>query len=201
MSCQNKISTKSGTFTFYDELVTRVEAKQKCIEKGEILAPVFTRRDEYKITSLFKSNDGKKDCHFVTNNTASYWVGLDSIKDNATNEFERVFTNGLRWKEHRHSKIYANQSYNNAPCEIAVFLPWFLPVDKPFFISPGCGEIHAYFCFKARRSTSAESLVQENESVISEIDYPLGILAAAAVLVIGGFVGLRLLKRKQKESL
>ena len=201
MSCQNKISTKSGTFTFYDELVTRVEAKQKCIEKGEILAPVFTRRDEYKIKNLFKSNDGKKDCHFHTNDTAIYWVGLDFVKNNNTNEFERVFTNGLKWKEHRHSKIYANRSYKNAPCEIAVFWPWFVHVDKPFFISPGCGEIKAYFCFKARRSTSAESLVQDNENVISEIGFPLGILAAAAVLVIGGFIALHLHKRKQKESL
>ena len=86
-------------------------------------------------------------------------------------------------------------------------MPWFLPEEKPFYISPGCdedctcGEKYAYFCFKARRSTSAESLVQDNENVISEIDFPLGILAAAVVLVIGGFVGLRLHKRRQKESL
>ena len=197
MNCQNKISTKSGTFTFYDELVTREEAKKKCIEKGEILAPVFTRRDEYRITNFFKSYDGKKDCIY---NKGIYWVGLDFINNNKTNEFERVFTNGLRWKEHRHSKIYADQSYNNSACQVAAFLPILVPEEKPFFISQGCdgdctcGEKFSYFCFKARRSTSAESLVQENESVISEIGFPLGILAAAAVLLICGFIAL--LKKK-----
>merc|ERR1719354_1209825 len=157
--------------------------------------------------NFIKSNDNKKDCFFVTYNTASYWVGLDSVKNNETNEFERVFTNGLRWKKHRHSKIYKEYSYNNTACQTAVFWPIAVPDEKPFLILPGCdgdctcGEKYAYFCFKARRSTSAESLVQGNESVISEIDFPLGILAAAVVLVIGGFIGLRLHKRRQKESL
>ena len=132
---------------------------------------------------------------------------FDFIKNNQTNEFERVFTNGLRWKKHRHGKIYKDYSFNNSACQAAAFLPILVPEEKPFFISQGCdgdctcGENFSYFCFKARRSTSAESIVQDNESVISEIGFPLGILAAAAVLVNGGFIALRLHKRRQKENL
>ena len=205
MLCKDTIATKSGVFTFYDELVTKKEAKLKCKEKGEVLAPVFTQRDKQKIIDLFESNQGIYNCVFRTTSGGVYWVGLDIKFDNNTNKEKKVFSNGAKWKEHRHRKIYKDFRTKYTPCPITFFDPLVVEEVTPFAIDgqhmKWCGKTkHRYFCFKAKTGSSSKLTVEDKEISISELSVPLGILAAAAVLVIGVLAGLHLRKRKQKAS-
>ena len=43
--CKTEVTTKSGRFTFYNESVPRCQAKLKCLERGEILAPITNQED------------------------------------------------------------------------------------------------------------------------------------------------------------
>ena len=94
--CENTtITTQSGTFTFYnDKNLSRDGAKAFCKEKGEILAPITTWDDFYKLRNF---TDG------CTNlgGSSFYRVGLDVVDDN-----NRYFTNGEVFDKSVHEPLY-----------------------------------------------------------------------------------------------
>ena len=50
--CKTEVTTKSGRFTFYNEQVRGCQAKLKCLERGEILAPITNKEDLDAITGI-----------------------------------------------------------------------------------------------------------------------------------------------------
>ena len=184
MTCSNVVSTSTGTFTFYGDFVSSCQARRKCIEKGQILAPITNRYDADKIVELFDSNYGwQKDCKFNTMyNSASYWVGLD-IFNNGTYQ-ERKFTNGIGWDEKTHGKIYTDYLKDHpTDCPVVVFQP--LHPEKKFAIfleSDNCKirKKARYVCLKPKEGKFAESVTQEKDSSKNMLT---GVVFAAAMSV------------------
>ena len=54
--CSNKVTTKTGTFTFHTESVPRSKAELLCAEKGEILAPFTNKEDIDAVTGIMNWN-------------------------------------------------------------------------------------------------------------------------------------------------
>ena len=71
MPCSNKVTTASGTFTAYNDLMTHCRAKKFCKEKGQILAPVTNQKD---VDALKKMLDHSCPMHYGVYN---YHIGLD----------------------------------------------------------------------------------------------------------------------------
>ena len=166
MSCPNSVTTKTGTFTFHEESVTRCQAELNCYKRGELLAPITNRRDANKIVKFFKSNVDKENCTFAENVGYSYWIGLDITFDENKQE-ERVFTNGVQWNEKIHSKIYSNYIEGYTDCPITIFQPIFS--SEPFPIMPyseSCNETMEtirYICLKPN-DKSADPIIQDKDS-------------------------------------
>ena len=188
MSCQNSVTTKTGTFTFYEEVVSRCEAELRCMKKGELLAPITNTQDANKIVKLFNNNVGKEHCTFATNVAYSYWIGLN-ITYNESKQ-EKIFSNGIQWNDTKHMKIYTNYLKEYSDCPIAMFQPYFPP--KPFPImgdSESCkvGSWVRYVCLKPNDDKSAESIIQDKDSLKSVVTLPTGLVfavAASALLVV-----------------
>ena len=198
MSCSNSVTTETGTFTFYDEVLTLCEAKVKCAEKGEILGQVTNKQDANEIMKLFKSNAGKENCEVVTYFGVSYWVGLNVTFTEAKQE--KVFFNGEVWNEKIHSKIYTDYNKKYTNCPMALFQPFYPP--DPFCIvleSPECNikKMQKYFCLKPKVDKSAESITQDKDSlkhVLTELTGSVFAVTASVVLmiVVGVFAFVRL---------
>ena len=162
MACKNSISTKSGTFTFFNELVTKCVAEKKCKKRGEILAPVTNKRDAKKLMALLDSNYMHEDCPFVQWYGQNYWLGLDVTYTES--EQSKVFSNGAKWKAGKHGKIYHDilEGYRrHSECAAA----FFEPVDRkdPFIILDASMDCDGsaknwYICLKPAGKATAEAL-------------------------------------------
>ena len=200
MSCINSVTTKTGTFTFYNEFVTKCEAELKCLKKGELLAPITKKRDANRIMKLFKSNTGKENCVFGTNSASSYWLGLD-ITFNKDKQ-EKVFSNGVRWNDKKHSKIYTDYLTEYTDCPVALFEPF--AVEEPFPLvweTRYCNysQTNKYVCFKPSNiKATAECVTQEKENVENGIFLPIGVVAAAILIFAIGAFGAGVLYQKSK---
>ena len=204
MSCKNSVTTKTGTFTFFHEKSTRCQAEKKCKNRGEILAPVTNKRDAKKLMDLQLSNEGVEGCHFAWHAGFSYWIGLDVTY--TKDKQEKVFSNGVKWRERKHGKIYRDSNNEYTDCAIAVFYP---PMrKKPFAIgaeSDSCDmrSLKYYACLKpANASATAESVVQED--FVDEHLTPGAVSAVGAVAVfifaVGAIVGARVQKKKDAKK-
>ena len=198
MLCQNSVTTKSGTFTFFDEFVTHCQAEKKCKKRGEILAPVTNRKDANKIQGLFMSNVGIEGCRFVWNAGARYWLGLDETF--TKNGKPKMFTNRLKWKERKHSRIYHNFVNNYTDCGIALYEP--INLNDPFIIYTESAECswemqNLYACFKPAGDATAESIVEEH--IKNEMAPSTGCVFAVG-LIAGVAAGVGLLNRKHAKE-
>ena len=200
MSCKKSLRTRSGTFTFFDEPATKCVAEKKCLQRGEILAPVTNRHDVKKIKKFIESNDGVEGCRIGS--TASYWLGLDITFTG--NDQHKVFTNGLKWREKKHSKIYHNYIKNRTDCGFAKFFP-ILP-SKQFYLgveSKRCDWFSTsfYICFKPADNAISESVVREKNGFENEGGVLLYGAAPVFLLALGAFVGVFYQKIKDKAEL
>ena len=162
MTCSNSIETSTGTFYFYEEWLSLCQAKLKCMEMGQILAPITKKSDADKIIELFNTNYEKDIyCKHNTYNGASYWVGLDIVY-NGTKQ-ERVFTNGIKWDKKTQGEIYKDYLEDSyAECTAAMFQPTF--IQDPFFIEAEIckpTQIASFVCLKPKKQSSAEYIIQK----------------------------------------
>ena len=101
----NTVTTKSGTFTFHSNTyLSRDGAKDFCENKGELLAPITTWDDFYKLRNF---TDG------CTNlgGSSMYRIGLDVVDDR-----NRYFTNGEAFNKSVHEPLYSSiESINTKP--------------------------------------------------------------------------------------
>ena len=200
MSCQTWVQTKSGNFSFYDEKVTLCQAEKKCLAKGEILAPITNRRDKTKIQDLFDSNVGIQGCNIVTNSFANYWIGLQlAFTENGQ---QKTFTNGVKWKERKHSKIYTDYNKDDyTACPIALYEP----ATSSYSLVEESGKCdwtmkNYYVCFKPINNAVTGSLVQRQEDFDDDAFILPSNVVIAFVFAIGAFVGACIQNRKQAKE-
>ena len=205
MACKRSVTTKTGTFTFFPEWVTKCQAEKKCWKRGEILAPISNRRDAKKIMNLFESNIGKEGCLIATNAGANYWIGLDVSY--TQNDQQKIFSNGMKWKPHKHGKIYSNHNDEYTNCAISLFDP--IITDDPFILTTEGSKCdwtmqNFYACLKPASNATAESVVQDNESYENgTIELPsVAVFAIGAIAGVfaGVFIGFRLQNRKHEKA-
>ena len=203
MSCSNfSVKTKTGTFTAYTEKVSKCEAEKRCKKRGEILAPIANRRDAKKILKLFKSNTDEN-CPVSLHGVGSFWLGLDVTY--TENEQERVFSNGVKWDEKKHSKIYHNYLDGYTECAKAIFSPYMHDEENgPFEIldeSEDCvlNKLR-YLCLKPAADTSAEPIVQKREYEASSVLLPAVFFVAVSVFLAFGYVGVHKIIELKKEN-
>ena len=193
MTCSKSVKTSTGTFSFYEEELSLCEAKLKCIEMGQILAPIAYKSDADKIVELFNTNYEKDIyCTFNTYNGASYWIGLD-VAYNGTKQ-ERVFTNGIKWNEKTHGEIYTDYLKGSyAKCTAVMFQPTF--TQSPFFIEADyCESVAGFVCLKSKNKKSAAFIIQEKNSLKNVF-----ILPAGAALVVLMTVSIFVLQSQKKR--
>ena len=216
MSCKNSVETKTGVFTLYNEMVSKCEAENRCLKMGQILAPITNRRDASKLTWLaIKNSNGP--CAL----NDGYWIGLDITYSKENLKYERVFSNGDKWKEGRHSRIYKNlledDTYNANP--IALFAP-----DNPdnkfrtLYGAGNCGPLpdkYSYICLKPRSEMSlvrngrglpveetmkAEAVVQRNDGFFLPFNVAGVAVSMFAFCVYVAFTAQRKSRKLEKEN-
>ena len=217
MTCENTVRTKSGVFTFHAASVTKCEAENRCLKMGQILAPVTNRKDANKLLKLFAKNNST--CQYSQSPVFAwrqYWLGLDVTQTRAKQE--KVFSNGEKWVERKHGKIYKDlvAEYTDDGYTDDGYCPevTFEPSDEnyPFAITNGlCGSKKSgYICLKphgkelacseksvASGKASAEAVVQKNDGVF----VPFGsAVFAVSMLALCVCVAVRRQQRLKKEN-
>ena len=174
--------------------------KQMCKERGAILAPVTNKRDAHRIIKLFKTNN--KTCDVSTDTAADYWIGLDVTY--TKDEDEKVFSNGVKWHERKHSKIYYNYLKSPTNCAEALFAPH-MHKSYPFFIKSQdrkciSEDKHKYLCLKPVEKASAEPISQKADSEINGVYIPSDVgLLLILVCVIVAYVRWQSVRKMKTE--
>ena len=184
MACRKEVTTSSGTFILYDEVVGRAEAERICKSEGTILAPITNEADKnalYKLT-------GPEECQI--NYVAMYWLGLE-ITPSCKNKM-KYFANGERWNDELHSHLYSDETLPNTALAAAQFVPVF--GEKALRIVSAtnenyCGEYHTKFiCLRPKnKPTRARGLVKrENGSVgaLPNAAYLLNVVLVVYIVVM-----------------
>jgi len=97
--CPTSITTKSGTFTFYEQKVLKCQAEQICRSKGQLLAPITNMEDRKAIQKLADQN-----CGIFREQIQAYHIGLENKV--CGNEVTRVFSNGVKYNKTLHDEMY-----------------------------------------------------------------------------------------------
>ena len=204
MACSHSVTTKTGTFTAYMDMVSRCQAEKRCKKRGEILAPISNRRDANKIMKLFRTNTKNESCGVSSEELSNYWIGLDVTY--TEQEQEKVFSNGVKWKENKMSKIYRDYIKENkeyTECAIALLRP-FLNKNPYviFYEGKKCNAIHRYkyLCLKPNPNALSEPVNQVIESNISDIFVPSVVFAAASVFIICAYVAIKTNMKLKREK-
>ena len=159
VNCVKKVTTSSGTFTFFDEEVQKCEARKKCEEKGQILAPILNAEDATALQAVCDETA----CEFH-NHFRPYHIGLDILTSKCGNKPEKVFTNGVRFDEAVHGKIYREIKAPFQFCRHAVFNGHLDIGTTPLTIAISrrkCADKYRYICLKPV-DEGASPLLSEN---------------------------------------
>ena len=116
-SCATEVTTPTGKFTFYGEIVSVCEAKKVCAEKGEILAPITNRADFEALLRVTQTGNHPS-CPFH-HGFFLYSIGLD-VTPCGKGKQDRVFTNGVVWNNTVHGQLYSDYMNSwKSPCVMA----------------------------------------------------------------------------------
>ena len=164
MTCLNSVTTSTGKFTLYYDRVSRCQAKKRCKESGQILAPIKNKSDLDAIINLQKNNDYSESCVWGNAYWGKYHVGLD-VK-NVGGTLFREFTDGTKWDECEMGDLYLVNQPHKCPRALYENLK-----GAELSIAPENYECNSktalaqYICLKPAENTSvtsAEHLVQGN---------------------------------------
>ena len=98
-NCPTSITTRSGTFNFYEEKAEKCEAEQICQSKGQILAPITNMEDRKAIEKI-----GGQECGIFRMFLWTYHIGLEIKK--CGNKVTKVFSNGVAYNKTLHDRFY-----------------------------------------------------------------------------------------------
>ena len=112
MHCSNKVTTSSGTFTAYNDKMSRCEAKKFCQNKGHILAPITNQEDKDAVIKMLYPG-----CPQHRGPMYHYHIGLDVSYCGKSQD--RVFTNGVKYNDKIHGRFYTDTSSPDDKCPMA----------------------------------------------------------------------------------
>ena len=131
-------------------------------------------------------------------------TGLDVIF--TEKEQEKVFLNGVKQKNSRHNKIYADRNKNYTDFPIAILHPYFHD-NEPYIITAECEtgeEVNRlkYLCLKPAAYALAEPINQNIENETSEMFLPpIFFLAVSVFFVCNYIVVIKFMKLKEENKL
>ena len=182
VNCVKKVTTASGTFTFFDEEVQKCEARTKCEEKGQILAPILNEEDAIALQAVCDETA----CEFH-NHQQPYHIGLDILTTKCGSKSEKVFTNGVRFDEAVHGKIYREIKVPFPACRLALFHGYFDIGTTPLTISISrkCADRYRYICLKPVDKEAAPLLNgNSGNSSFAYVSYASMFVAFVAVVTM-----------------
>ena len=193
MSCSYSFTTPTGTFNIYNEKLSKCQAEQKCKKMGQILAPITNKRDARRLKKHFYKNyEVGPECPISSEHIDEYHIGLE-LTDTDEGGLEKVFSNGVKWNDKKHSKLYDDNrkkghllSEVKENCTIALYCPFFEDKQLLFrHMSKDCNPMRAkYICLEPADKASAKSLVQEDNSNM------YGNMAVSNVTLFAAFMAL-----------
>ena len=144
-------------------------------------------------------------CKFVWNVGVSYWIGLDVTY--TKNKQEKVFSNGVKWRERKHGKIYRDYNNEYTDCAHSMFDP--SDQEDPFAIgreSRSCRwtELKWYVCLKPAGGNATSESVVRDEADFDDLALTPGVMFAIGAMVVlafavGAVFGARFQKRKELQ--
>ena len=202
MTCLNSVTTSTGKFTLYADRVTRCQAKKRCKEKGQILAPIKNKSDLNAIKKLQKNNDSAKCVYSFNYQLRMYHIGLD-VK-NVGGTLLREFTDGTKWDDCEMKDLY--MEFNDHGCPHAIYMN----IDgAELSIEPLNDECNSktalasYICLEPagkKEVASSTNLVQESSGGFS-LTSAIGGTAFMAVCVFATIGWVRMKIRRCEEKM
>ena len=167
MSCSHSVTTKTGTFTVYTELVSKCEAEKRCRKRGEMLAPVTNFRDSAKLLELFATHET---CDISNDVLISYWLDLEISYAKDMSSSKKTFSNGVKWRAKKHNQIYDDYNKKHTDNAFAILTPFhhYMYGEKAYGISSlssdACRKFR-YVCLKPAEKASAEPIERRDDEV------------------------------------
>ena len=198
--CTTQVTTSTGVFTFHDELVLKGEARRKCKEKGELLAPVTNYEDSQALLKAFDPDN----CAFHRY-YGFYHIGLDLYS--YKNELVKVFPNEVVWNDTIHGPLYYDHTEEYykfwgeySKCPMALLSIKVNKGKKPLIIQTGntiCDYKRRYVCLKpASNCGSASASVKESNAASGQVSLvALGGMIGFSVAFLIGLIMYRFKKR------
>lgn len=171
MPCSNKVTTSSGTFTAYNNEMTRCEAKKFCQKKGHILAPITSQVDKDAVLKMLDQNCPQHKGNFY------YHTGLDLTY--CGKKQERIFTNGVKYDEGTHGTLYTGGYKHDSKCPLAYMASI---LDRSLLIAakPNCYPQNLRVVCLDQSTAVASPVVQEKPGYYK-------VSSAQALVAVGGF--------------
>ena len=183
-SCSTTVTTPTGKFTYHDETVSYCEAKEKCAEKGEILAPLTNFDDVDALRSV--ADRYNKSCQFHYG-SHDYHIGLDVSW--CGGKQHKMFTNNVVWNETLHGDLYIWRPLSRTKGQS---LARFFAPSRKLFVVSNLASTARYICLKPS-STAAESLVKKDDFGYNDV------LCGGGALMVA-LVGFLLVMRIRKQN-
>ena len=154
MSCKSQVTTKSGTFTFHDQLLSYCKAKKFCASEGEILAPITNKENLEALKKVTRQSCFK-------GKTMRWNTGLDIEVCNGV-EVKKVFTNGVNWNEKLHGPLYEETYYAHLTnMRNAIFRGPTVADKVDIMGDMSCrGRVETFICLKPASESNPEKLVK-----------------------------------------
>ena len=181
VNCVKQVTTPSGVFTFFEEEVLKCDARKRCAEKGQILAPILSTEDAQALLRATVESS----CEFHSH-LDPYHIGLDILKTKCGKKEEKIFTNGVVFDEAIHGKVYRELDRHWLDCRHAGFYGLGNPPENPLVITTyDCDEKLRYICLKPADKTAAplvsESPVSSSFAYLNYTSVPIVLIAIAII--------------------
>ena len=200
MTCLNSVTTSTGKFTLHTDGSTRCQAKKKCKEMGQILAPIKNENDLRAIRNLQKNNELSDRCAYGNAIFSIYHIGLD-VK-NVGGTLLKEFTDGTKWDDCEMGNLYMEVNPYKCPTALYSNLEGAeLTIEKENFECDSNAALARYICLepagkKENSVASSDNLVQQSSGGFN-LTSAIGGAAFVAVFVFAA-VGWRKVKSLEK---
>ena len=150
-NCGNTVTTASGTYTFYNEEITKDESAKLCKKHGGIIAPL-NNQEEFDAVHKFAYKCQPWCSHSV------YHTGLYLVRNET-----RFYSDCTEWDWEKHDKLY--DSYiEEGPCWDIGYMPY--NKIQEIFANEYCVDrVHRTICFNTHDKNIDEEIRSEQEEL------------------------------------
>ena len=164
MTCLNSVTTSTGKFTLYTDRISRCQAKKRCREMGQILAPIKNRNDLNAIIKLQKNNEFSERCVFGNGYWRMYHIGLDVMYVGGSLFGE--FSDGTKWDDCEMGDLYIVNRPHKCPHALYSNLDGAeLTIDPENEECNSKTALARYICLEPadKKVVSSENLLQQSQ--------------------------------------